>query len=264
MKYTAGGIFYSGVVGLLIVSSFFCKSPAEPASSVSGLPVSDTILPADTLSYIMGKFDPATHPLFAKVEIQYANRPDMYLRKETLEAFVRMYEDALKSGVRLKIISATRNFYAQKSIWEDKWTGKRLVEDGQNLATTTPDPVQRALKILEYSSMPGSSRHHWGSDMDLNNLDNDFFEQGEGKKIYDWLKAHAGEYGFCQPYSAGRPHGYKEERWHWSYIPLARPLTDFSFRSLKNEMISGFPGSETAVRIDIVEHYILGINQDCK
>jgi LAS superfamily LD-carboxypeptidase LdcB len=175
-----------------------------------------------------------------------------------------MYEDALKSGVTLKIISATRNFYVQKSIWEDKWTGKRLVEDGQNLALTTPDPVKRALKILEYSSMPGSSRHHWGTDMDLNNLNNDYFEQGEGKKIYDWLTKFAGSYGFCQPYSAGRPYGYKEERWHWSYIPVARPLTDFSKKSLKNEMITGFLGSESAAGIDIVNHYILGINEECK
>lgn len=264
MKHTAGGMFYSGVVGLLVFVSFFCKNPTAPVPPVSGLPASDTLRPSDTLLYIMGKFDPATHPLFDRVDIQYANRPDMFLRKETLDAFIRMYEAAMKSGIRLKIISATRNFYAQKSIWEDKWTGKRLVEDGQNLANTTPDPVQRALKILEYSSMPGSSRHHWGTDMDLNNLDNDYFDRGEGKKIYDWLKAHAGEYGFCQPYSAGRLHGYKEERWHWSYLPVALPLTDYSNRSLKNEMLSGFLGAETAVRIDIVNHYILGINQECK
>jgi len=264
MKFFSGSLFSSGVMGLVIVLSFFCKNSSTSIIPVSSYRTPDSILISDTLSYVMGKFEPSTHKLFHAVELKYANRADMHLRKETLESFIQMYQEALKSGVHLKIISATRNFNTQKSIWEDKWTGKRLVEDGQNLALTTPDPVKRALKILEYSSMPGSSRHHWGTDMDLNALDNGYFEHGEGKKIYDWLNTHARQYGFCQPYTAGRPHGYKEEKWHWSFMPLARPLTDFSSRLFKNEMISGFMGSETAARIDIVNHYILGINQECK
>ena len=267
MKLFTGRILSSGMLGLLFPVLFFCKNPSQP-QPLTEIPSAPTIInhtnSQDTLSYIMGKFEPSNHELFGAVEIKYANRTGMFLRKETLEAFIRMYNDALGSGVHLKIISATRNFNSQKTIWEVKWTGTRLVEDGQNLANTTPDPVTRALKILEYSSMPGSSRHHWGTDMDLNNLDNGYFEHGEGKKIYTWLKANAGKYGFCQPYSAGRPHGYKEERWHWTYLPLARPLTDFSKKSLKNEMISGFLGSETAAHINIVNHYILGINQECK
>ncbi len=267
MKLFTGRLFSSGLLGLLLPFLFFCKNPppSQPATLTTIVP--SPVVPADsvdTLSYIMGKFEPSNHDLFGTVDLKYANRTGMFLRKETLEAFIRMYNDALESGVQLKIISATRNFNSQKTIWEDKWTGKRLVEDGQNLANTTPDPVTRALKILEYSSMPGSSRHHWGTDMDLNALDNAYFDQGEGKKIYTWLKTHAGKYGFCQPYSAGRPHGYKEERWHWTYMPIARPLTDFSSKSLKNNMISGFQGAETATDIDVVNHYILGINQECK
>ncbi|NJK84501.1 MAG: M15 family metallopeptidase [Saprospiraceae bacterium] len=49
-------------------------------------------------------------------------------------------------------------------------------------AATTPNPQERALKILKYSSMPGTSRHHWGTDIDLNSFSNSYFEQGEGKK----------------------------------------------------------------------------------
>lgn len=267
MRLIPGSLFASGAMSLFIVVFFFCKNlPTTP------VPVSTVVIPdtfnsletKDTLSYVMGKFDPATHEMFQLVEAKYANRTGMYLRKETYEAFLRMHAAALKEDVQLQIISATRNFNSQKTIWEDKWTGKRLVEDGQNLAHTTPDPVKRALKILEYSSMPGSSRHHWGTDMDLNALDNDYFKQGEGKKIYDWLTTHGAEYGFCQPYTSGRPHGYKEERWHWSYLPIALPLTGYCSKKIKNSMISGFMGSETANNIDIVNHYMLGINIECK
>ena len=110
---------------------------------------------------------------------------------------------------------------------------------------------------------PATSRHHWGTDMDLINLTNEYFDAGEGEKAYKWLVAHAAGYGFCQPYTAGRPAGYQEERWHWSYLPLAQPLTAFARQHLKDDMIGGFAGSETAKAISIVDNYVLGINQAC-
>ncbi len=221
-----------------------------------------TSIPLD-LEYIMGRFDPSKHPDFVIIADQYADKKGMYLRKDTYKAFIAMYEHAKKDGVNLQIRSATRNFYSQKSIWEAKWSGTRTIEGGENLSVTTPDPKERALKILRYSSMPGSSRHHWGTDIDLNNLENDWFNEGEGLTMYNWLKKHASEYGFCQVYSAGRPYGYFEERWHWSYTPVSAKLTAYAKAHLKNEMIDGFLGSESAPMIDIVKHYVLGINEAC-
>lgn len=219
-----------------------------------------------TTDYIMGKFNPAKHPNFVKIAPKHANRNDRLLRKEAYADFIKMYEAAKKDGITLKIISATRNFATQKIIWEGKWTGKRLHESKENLAKTTPDPTERAIKILRWSSMPGTSRHHWGTDIDLNNLTNSFFEKGEGLKIYTWLTANAATYGFCQPYSpkgAERPDGYNEEKWHWSYLPIAKKLTQQARIRLKNDMISGFKGSETAISIGVVDKFILGINEDC-
>src|SRR5688572_169012 len=216
-----------------------------------------------TVNYIMGHFDPAAHPDFVSIDLAHADREGLYLRKDVYEAFQRMYDHALKDGIQLQIRSATRNFNYQKGIWEAKWTGERLIEGGENLAETTPDPKERALKILRYSSMPGTSRHHWGTDIDLNSFDNSWFEEGEGLNIYNWLKKHASTYGFCQPYSAGREHGYLEERWHWTYMPVSQKLTALAKNELKNEMIKDFQGSETAALIDVVKNYVLGINGDC-
>lgn len=246
------------------------KLDAEPKKETSSqkiaipVPAIDTTI---TLEYIMGKFDPKKHPDFVQVPSKYANgRKDRLLRKETYEAFLKMYEAAKKDGIELKILSATRNFATQKIIWEGKWTGKRLHESKENLAKTTPDPTARALKILRWSSMPGTSRHHWGTDMDLNAFNNEFFEKGEGLKIYTWLTANAAKFGFCQPYSPkddARPNGYNEEKWHWSYLLLAQPLTTQAKLRLKNNMIAGFQGAETAQSIGVVEKYILGINAMC-
>lgn len=221
-----------------------------------------------SVEYIMGKFDPSKHPDFVAVDAKYCDKPGYFLRKETYENFVKMHDAAMKDGINLNIISATRNFEKQKSIWEAKWTGARKIENGANAAKKYPDFKTRALKILEYSSMPGSSRHHWGTDVDLNDLDNYTFEQGPGKKVYDWMVKHAHEYGFCQPYSkksadGGRSTGYNEEKWHWSYMPIAKQLTDIAARTMTDDMIGGFKGAETAVKIGIVEKYVLGVNPDC-
>lgn len=226
-----------------------------------------TISEPFTLDYLMGKFDPAKHPDFTAIALPYANREGLYLRRDALEAFIRMYEAAKADGITLRIISAARNFASQKSIWEAKWTGARTLESGKSAAAAFPNPADRAREILKYSSMPGSSRHHWGTDIDLNNLNPRWFQEGEGKRIHDWLTAHGAEYGFCQPYSpkgADRPNGYNEEQWHWSYMPIASQLTAMARKELRNELIQGFQGAETATEIDIVGNYVLGINPNCQ
>lgn len=218
-----------------------------------------------TIAYLTGQFNPAAHPDFTVIETKYADRAGQYLRRDAYEAFKKMHAAAAAEGVALRIISATRNFSRQKEIWEAKWNGSRLV-DGKNLAETMPDPAQRALKILEYSSMPGSSRHHWGTDMDLNALTDGYFLKGEGLKIYEWLTAHAHEYGFCQPYSARgpeRPNGYFEEKWHWSYQPVSEKLTELARTQLKDSMIRGFAGAEVAGTIGVVQNYVLGVSKEC-
>lgn len=217
-------------------------------------------------AYLLGKFNPATHKDFRKIETKYASRANMYIRKDVYEAFVRMYKAARADGIDLKILSATRSFSGQKRIWEAKWTGKRKVS-GQDLSQAIPFGTDRARKILEYSAMPGTSRHHWGTDLDLCALNNVFFESGKGKKIYDWLTNNASDFGFFQPYTnrnTGRITGHSEEKWHWSYIPISQPLTRKYTQILNNEKIIGFLGQESAMDINILDNYVLGVNNDCK
>lgn len=212
-------------------------------------------------NYLLGKFDPTTHPQFSKLSDEHAqgSAKGAYLRKETYDAFIKMNEAARKEGVELIIISATRNFDSQKRIWENKWEGRTLVE-GKNL-TTIKDPKERARLILLYSSMPTTSRHHWGTDMDLNSLDNSFFESGEGLKIYQWLTTHAAEYGFCQPYTSktGGRTGYEEEKWHWSYLPLSGDFLEAYKRQIHYSDIKGFAGSEVAKSMEVIMKYVEGV-----
>jgi LAS superfamily LD-carboxypeptidase LdcB len=212
-------------------------------------------------NYLLGKFDPATHSDFIKLADEHTRGSGRgaYLRKETYEAFVKMSTAARKEGIELIVISATRNFDSQKRIWENKWNGKVQVE-GKDLTTVT-DLKERARLILLYSSMPSTSRHHWGTDMDLNALNNSFFDSGEGLKIYTWLKSHAAEYGFCQPYTAkntGRT-GYEEERWHWSYLPLSGDFLNQYKKEVTYQDITGFKGSAVAEPMGVIKNYVEGV-----
>jgi zinc D-Ala-D-Ala carboxypeptidase len=226
--------------------------------------------PFDTvdIKYLLGKFEPEADPLFEPIDSRYSagSARSQYIRKDVQAAFVRMWEAARDSGITLTILSGTRNFWYQKQIWEAKWTGARRV-GGENLSQAVPDPAERALRILRYSSMPGTSRHHWGTDVDLNDFNNSYFAAGPGLKVYQWLSEHAADYGFCQVYSAkgeARPYGYEEEKWHWSYLPVAdRYLKSYQLR-VEPEMLSGFQGSEVASNIDVIERYVMGINPACQ
>lgn len=242
-----------------------CTPVSTEQKSAAAVPF-DVKTDFPTVDYLMGKFDPAKHPDFILIPTQYGSKADMYLRKDVFEAYLKMHAAAKADGVNLLIISATRPFNYQKGIWEAKWNGSRPV-DGKDLSKTIPDPKTRALKILEYSSMPGTSRHHWGTDFDLNDLEDAYFQSGTGKKVYEWLSANAAEYGFCQVYTPKgpeRPYGYNEEKWHWSYVPVARQFTGFAAEHLKDGMITGFQGAEAAKAIGVVEKYVLGVNPDCK
>jgi len=257
---------------IILLACLACRSQTDPAQQLETRAGEHVFHVKDTLpikvdrDYLMGKFDPATHPDFTELDLEHASTQGMYLRKEAYQAFIKMYEAARKDGIRLVILSAARNFDRQKAIWEAKWIGQRKTTGVSDIQQEYPEPAERALKILEYSSMPGSSRHHWGTEIDLNNLESDYFTTGPGKPIYDWLSENAWQYGFCQPYSQigpKRPTGYKEEFWHWTYMPLSIPLTRQAARELNDGLFTGFLGQESASMINIVEKFVLGVNPDC-
>jgi len=279
MKIFKGSAVFMTVVVVLLVAYYLAlhHKNNNKNATVSPVSTSDTVkaenkkseaLPDTTISieYLTGKFNPAKDKSFTECDLEYANRAGIFLQEETYKAFIKMFYAAKNDGVNLKIISGTRNFNYQKSIWEQKWNGGRLV-DGKNLANTVKDPVERATIILKYSSMPGTSRHHWGTDMDLNSMENKYFETAEGKKIYNWLGNNAAKYGFCQPFSAlgeNRKTGYQEEKWHWSYLPLAKIFLKEYQKKVTYDQITGFAGSQTAKELNVIENYVMSINKACE
>lgn len=205
--------------------------------------------------FVTGQFEFEDHPDFVRVADSLSDK-EIHLQKSTYDAFLEMAAHAQEDSVELIIISGTRNFWYQKAIWDRKWQNSEADTD-----------LAKAKEILLYSSMPMTSRHHWGTDIDLNNLNNSWFREGEGKKIYDWLTEHANNYGFYQPYtdkSINSRTGYEEERWHWTYMPLAGPYLEFYNRHVTNEDITGFEGSGLAPEIDMTGNYANGLSVKVK
>ena len=207
---------------------------------------------------LLGKFDYKKDSNFSVVSSKYSSKT-IYLRKEVLQKFDQMYDAALKDGIKLVIISGTRSFNHQKYIWDRKWAKNILKMDS----------ISTVKEIMKYSSMPSTSRHHWGTDIDLNSLENSYFEKGEGKKIFDWLVANAFKYGFHMTYDnqeETKRTGYKMEKWHWSYMPISKQFLIQFNEYVKCENISSFKGSKFAChpKVDVIKNFVNGINTDFK
>lgn len=156
----------------------------------------------------------------------YVNTPGQGLHPDTWKAFERMREAARKDSIEMIIVSGFRSFDRQKAIWEGKF--ERFTSGGM-------DTLAAIEKIIEYSTIPGTSRHHWGTDIDivdaLPGVEGDVLQAAlfhDGKpfeKLRIWLEANAEDFGFYLVYT-NTPHrkGFKYEPWHYSYKPLSLPM----------------------------------------
>lgn len=191
------------------------------------------------------------------------------LRKEAHDAFVAMKKAAYKDGFDVQMVSSFRDFYRQEAIWERKYIQYTEQDDMQ--------PMDAIDKIIEYSTIPGTSRHHWATDIDIVDgyqkvagdvLDPDKFE-GEGPyaPFKDWLDQNSESFGFYLVYTADpKRRGFKYEPWHYSYAPLSRPMLE-AYRKLNILKLLGqedFLGCEHFTNGFVksyIQNHILDINQ---
>jgi zinc D-Ala-D-Ala carboxypeptidase len=204
---------------------------------------------------LLGQINPDSHSSFSLVPQKYASKSGIYLRTEVLLSFKDLHEAAMDEGLYIKILSGTRSFSYQQSIWERKWEQPRYMGW---------DALDKALDILTYSSMPGTSRHHWVTDIDLNAFENEYFESGEGLELYEFLNRCASTFGFQQVYTSKETpqsprSGYEEEKWHWSYTPISIPMLNAYNELISTEDIQGFQGASQADSVKIIRDYVNGI-----
>jgi LAS superfamily LD-carboxypeptidase LdcB len=156
------------------------------------------------------------------------------IHPEALDAFLAMKADAAGVGIDISITSAFRDFEAQQRIWNLKWSGERpLYGPDGNLrehAALAPEALMEA--ILCWSALPGGSRHHWGTEIDVVDraampegyrvqlLPSEAAPGGLFYPLHCWLDEHMARYGFFRPYRTDRG-GVHPEAWHLSYAPAS-------------------------------------------
>lgn len=168
---------------------------------------------------------------------------------EALPALQSLREAAQEAGFELKVESAYRPFERQLSIWNRKASRelKLLDENGEPFTKAFGNEEELMRAILLWSALPGASRHHFGTEVDVSDAKATpaGYEveltpaecDGMFRSFHEWLtdRAACGElFGFERVFIPGRGK-VRPEKWHLSHIPTARKIqANFKASELRN------------------------------
>jgi LAS superfamily LD-carboxypeptidase LdcB len=182
--------------------------------------------------------------------------------------FLQLRRAASKAGFDLVAASAFRDFDRQLAIWNAKF-------DAPDAGGAVATPDERIDAILQWSALPGASRHHWGTDMDL--IDRAALAPGYRVRLVPeeyapggpfaaaalWLEANASRFGFFRPYRGLRS-GVQPEPWHFSFAPVAeqarRHLTAALLRAALTEAALCGKDAVLARLEEILSRYVNAID----
>jgi LAS superfamily LD-carboxypeptidase LdcB len=186
------------------------------------------------------------------------------VQPEVASALSRLKQKANKGGFDLQLVSSFRDYAHQLRIWNAKAEGKRPLLDanGEPLEFKRLSEEEIIFAILRWSALPGASRHHWGTDLDVIDsrrlpagyqvklVPSEVTGEGMFAPLHDWLDEHMGEEGFFRPYAKDLG-GVSPERWHLSYAPLAESyLASYSLEMLRELTKS----SQIALKEVVLDH----------
>lgn len=160
-----------------------------------------------------------------------------FLQADALKAFIALQQSALKNGFNLQPVSSFRDFQRQQFIWNSKFSGERKVHDdqGNKIDLSGFSEWDKIQCILRWSALPGGSRHHWGTEIDIFDPDRlpsnatlqlepwEYEEGGYFSELSQWLQQNLVKFDFSLPFSdlqGNKKIGY--EPWHISYLPVAQ------------------------------------------
>lgn len=182
-----------------------------------------------------------------------------------VEPLLDLQRDAARAGFDLQVVSGWRSFERQAAIWNGKLQGKRAVLDdaGCEVDMAACTPFEQVCAVLRWSALPGASRHHWGTDIDVMDaaaVAPDYqvqLTQAEAREqfgdLHAWLDrriAAGNAFGFYRPYDRDRG-GTGPEPWHLSYRPLAE---DYAARLTEPVLRACWESSDVCGKAIVLEH----------
>jgi len=157
-----------------------------------------------------------------------------------------------EAGIELAPVSSFRDFDRQRDIWNAKYRGERALLDrnGEPLDALALAPDARIDAILAWSALPGASRHHWGTDLDVIDraalpagyrpqlIPQEYAPGGVFARLDAWLAESMQRFGFFRPYRQDHG-GVQPEPWHLSHAATARPACAALTVEVMREAIEG-------------------------
>jgi LAS superfamily LD-carboxypeptidase LdcB len=170
-----------------------------------------------------------------RAHVRELPEPRCVLHPQAAAALLAMRSAAAEADLDLMPVSGFRDFARQLAIWNAKFRGERPLLDrhGQLIERAGLDEAGIVGHILLWSALPGASRHHWGTEIDVIDgrqlkaqqrtelLSADYQAGGPYAPLNAWLDAHAPRFGFYRPYDLDRG-GVQPEPWHLSFAPIAQ------------------------------------------
>lgn len=126
---------------------------------------------------------------------------DVSANKIVHDAFVKMYEAARNDDITIIVTSGYRTYERQDELYKEvRNTNGKIYADG-------------------FAARPGASEHETGLALDIFTYQATT-ENFETTKEYQWLDAHAQNYGFILRYPKDKKYltGYNPESWHFRYV----------------------------------------------
>jgi LAS superfamily LD-carboxypeptidase LdcB len=161
------------------------------------------------------------------------------LHEETYLSFLKLNKLSFENGFDLQVISGFRDYERQLIIWNNKASGKRELfnKSGQKVSIEKLSKNKLLEAILLYSAIPGFSRHHWGTEIDVYDaksakkdevqlLPSESDQGGVFFKLHQWLDEAIGNnnsFGFFRPYENYNG-GVSQEKWHLSFFPVSSKM----------------------------------------
>lgn len=175
----------------------------------------------------------------ARTHIVDVDAPCCALHRDAVRPFLEMRGAAAAAGIDLVPVSSFRDFDAQLRIWNEKYRGQRALYDraGRPLDRGRLGEAELVEALLWWSAVPGASRHHWGTEIDVIDrralpadqraqlLPIEFGPRGPFSRLNQWLEQNMQRFGFFRPYRSDRG-GVAPEPWHLSYGPVAGPALE--------------------------------------
>ena len=173
--------------------------------------------------------------------------PSYLVDAEILPFLNKLKNEAAKEGFELRLESAYRPFERQLSIWNRKARGELPLLSAEGAPMERPqDEEELMYAILTWSALPGASRHHLGTDLDV--VDGKACPEGyevqltpeecsgmfaKFHKFLDERFAAGNAFGFDRVFIPGRGK-IKPEGWHIAHLPTSRKrLEHFSLDTLR-------------------------------